>query len=83
LPALSFLRVVGPAVKLSQEADDFLAFESSVTSAVNAVCPYHSFVTPAPQGVGMYVEKISYFPDREQFTHAVTFSHIFSYILFN
>jgi hypothetical protein len=71
------------AVQFRQEADDFLAPESSITPLVNAVCLYHSPVTPAPQDVRMYMEKISYFPDREHVTHAVTISHIFSDILFN
>jgi hypothetical protein len=71
------------AIQFRQETNDFLALESSVTPLVNAVGSYHSLVTPPPQGVRMYVEKISYFTDREQVTHTITISHIFSYILFN
>jgi hypothetical protein len=50
------------AVKFSQETDDFLTLESAVTPAVNTVSLYYSLVTPAPQGVGMDMEKPGYFP---------------------
>ena len=69
------------AVQFRKEAGDFLALESSITSAVNAVCLYYSFVTPASQGVGMDVKDPRYFPDRQHLTHVLSICHIFPYIL--
>jgi len=71
------------AVKFRQEADYFLSLESAVASGGNAVCLYSAIVTPAPKGVGMDMEELGHFCDREHVTHVFTISHIFSRLLFN
>ena len=79
---LGFSRVASVAVKAGQKASDFLALESPVTPAVNAVCRYPSFVTPPPQGVRMDAEEPGYFPHGQHVIHFFP-CHIFSYLPFN
>ena len=78
-----FLGVVGLAVRFCQETENFLTLESAVTPRVNGVCPYSAIITPAPQGVGMDMEKPGYFPDRQHVTYMLAISHIFSHLLLN
>jgi hypothetical protein len=75
--------VVGLAVKFRQEADYVLALESAVTPRGNAVCSYCSFVAPTPQGVGMDMEELGYFPYRQHVSRMFGICHIFPYLLFN
>jgi hypothetical protein len=78
-----FFPVVGLAAMFRQEVSDFLAPKSAVTPRGNAVCPYSSVVTPAPQGVRMDMKEPGYFPDRQHVTYMFIICHIFPYILFN
>ena len=49
-------------VEFSQEAFNILPPEPPVPPEGNAVGLYYSFVGPAPQGIGMDMEDIGYFP---------------------
>ena len=70
-------------VKLGKEALDVLEPISSVTSRVDAVSHYFSFVTPAPQGIRVDVEELRYFPWRKHFVHSVIIRHFLLHLLFN
>jgi hypothetical protein len=71
-------RAVLDGTEFRQEASDFLALESAITPTGYAICSYSSAAAPPPQGVGMDMEELGYFPDRHQFIYMFTISHIFS-----
>jgi len=70
-------------VSLSKEASNVLSPKSSVTPGCNAVSSYYSFVAPAPQGIGMDMEEMSYFSYRQHVAHLIIIYHILHYLLFN
>lgn len=78
-----FSPLVCRCVKLRQEVGDFLALESPVTPAIDAVCLYSSVVTPPPESIRMDMEEPGYFPDRQHVIHVVIVCHVFSRLFFD
>ena len=78
LPLITSVRV-----ELGQEARNVSALKPSVTPGSNAVCPYSSFIAPAPQGIGMDMEEPGYFSYCEHRAHVVITCHILLHLIFN
>jgi hypothetical protein len=70
-------------VKPGKEAFDVLYPVSSVTPRVDAIGHYSSFVTPAPQRIGVDVEELSYFSRRKHFVHILIICHFLLHLLLN
>jgi len=70
-------------VKLGKKVIDVLQPISSVTPRVDAISHYSSFITPTPQGIGVDVEKLGYFPWRQHFVYPVIIRHFLLHLLFN
>jgi len=79
----NFPLIASVCVELNQEASNVLSPKSSVAPGCNAVNSYYSFVAPAPQGIGMDMEEMSYFPYRQHVAYLIIIYHIFPRLLFN